>query len=149
MIAGTVRIRVKNCGPFRKMLSSSWGGFSAFSRYKLFFYVDGKLCDQKLMASKVPYEVDMAPGPHMLQFTRKKIGGIDVQGAMTSMITGAASLLSGGITDIFFEPAEAMSKENTKKGICYVNVTEGGCVDITVKPSWRGFPIPKEGIKGL
>lgn len=142
-----VKMRVKDANPLSKGLSSNVGGFSMFTRYSVWLYVDGVEIG-KMTASKIPYTVEMLPGVHRLQLLRSRQGSINVAKGVSQAIFGGAAALVGGGEGAFLETvmdtSMKMTEGDPKKGQMLLTLQDGQTVDLVVRAGLKGHPIPKQ-----
>lgn len=141
-----LKMRVKDANPFSKAMSSNVGGFSFLTRYSCWLYVDGQEIG-KLVASSIPYTVEILPGSHRIQLLRSREGSINfVEATTKGIFGGAAALVGGGEGQFLNTIADAslnMTKSDPKKGAMMVSLQDGETMEITVKANLKGHPVPK------
>lgn len=142
-----IKMRVRDANPFSKGLSSNVGGFSMFTRYSVWLYVDGVEIG-KLAASKIPYTIEILPGTHRLQLLRSRAGSVNVAKGVSKAIFGGAAMLVGGGEGEFLgaimDAGDKMTEGDPKKGQLLLTLREGETQALVVRANLKGHPVPKK-----
>lgn len=143
-----IQMRVKDANPLSKGLSSNVGGFSMFTPYSVWLYVDGVEIG-KLTASKIPYTIEILPGPHRLQLLRSRAGSVNVaKGVSKAIFGGAAALIGGGEGEFLgaiMDTSDKMTEGDPKKGQMLVTLQDGQTLPLLVRAGLKGHPVLENG----